>query len=111
MAKIHRLKTWPGPFQALAMSVKTFELRKNDRGYEVGDFLVLDEWSPEDGYVEAAPLIRQVSYVLTAGFGLRDGFVAMAVESVSNVVEDTIRLLAPPRADAPTPTGEPGGEG
>lgn len=44
--RTHRLKTWPGPFAALLEGTKTFELRRDDRGYAVGDVLDLIEWDP-----------------------------------------------------------------
>ena len=47
---VHRLKTWPEYFVKIATEEKTFEIRKNDRPYKIGDLLVLEEWSPEGGY-------------------------------------------------------------
>jgi hypothetical protein len=43
----HRLKTHPGPFADVEAGRKQFEIRKDDRGFAVGDVLVLEEWSPE----------------------------------------------------------------
>jgi hypothetical protein len=40
----HELKTWPGPFAAVLSGEKTHEVRKNDRGYAVGDRLLLREY-------------------------------------------------------------------
>lgn len=45
MAK-HELKTWPQYFERLLSGEKTFEVRKDDRGFQAGDLLVLREWSP-----------------------------------------------------------------
>lgn len=45
--KTHELKTWPTYFEAVADGRKTFEARRDDRGYEIGDVLHLREWSPE----------------------------------------------------------------
>jgi len=45
--RCHELKTWPAPFQAMALGLKPFELRKDDRGYRVSDLLVLKEWDPQ----------------------------------------------------------------
>lgn len=44
--KEHRLKTWPQFFEAIMNKEKTFELRRNDREYEVGDILILCEFNP-----------------------------------------------------------------
>lgn len=46
---IHRLKTHPHLFIQTLRGLKPFELRLNDRNYQVGDLLVLDEYIP-DGY-------------------------------------------------------------
>ncbi len=42
----HDLKTWPEAFQAMWDGWKTFEVRKDDRHYVVGDCLHLREWVP-----------------------------------------------------------------
>lgn len=45
--KEHRLKTLPEHFVAVAAGEKTAELRKDDRGYAVGDRVILVEWDLE----------------------------------------------------------------
>lgn len=39
--RVHILKADPVPFDAVAAGVKTCEVRVDDRGYEVGDILIL----------------------------------------------------------------------
>jgi hypothetical protein len=46
MPKKHDLKTWPEHFKYIKTGIKTFEIRENDRGFEVGDILNLREFSP-----------------------------------------------------------------
>jgi hypothetical protein len=41
---IHDLKCWPEYFQPVIEGKKTVELRMNDRGFRVGDRLLLREW-------------------------------------------------------------------
>ena len=45
--KAHSLKTWPGLFKQVVNGSKQFEYRKDDRGFEVGDILLLQEWDPK----------------------------------------------------------------
>lgn len=42
--KNHELKCWPAYFSAVLEGKKRFELRLDDRGFEVGDFITLREW-------------------------------------------------------------------
>ena len=44
--KIHVLKSWIPYFEQVANGEKLFEIRKNDRGYAVGDALVLRRYNP-----------------------------------------------------------------
>jgi Domain of unknown function (DUF3850) len=41
--EIHQLKSDPGPFKAVANGFKTFEIRRDDRCFVVGDVLMLRE--------------------------------------------------------------------
>lgn len=40
----HELKTWPEYYQAIKRGEKTFEIRKHDRTFEVGNKLLLREY-------------------------------------------------------------------
>ncbi len=40
----HELKTLPAYFDAVRGGIKTFEIRKDDRGFNAGDTLILKEW-------------------------------------------------------------------
>lgn len=69
--KTHELKVWPEFFEALADGSKPFEVRRDDRGYEVGDWLHLREWiKPSrdeiDGTYTGREVHRQVTYILSS---------------------------------------------
>lgn len=76
----HNLKTWMPFYQDVVDGRKTFELRKNDRDYQVGDILTLIEVDPNN---KLTPTGRQtnkeVVYLLT-GWGLEDGYVVLAIK-------------------------------
>ncbi len=46
MMKVHEIKSWPESFQPTRQRVKLAEFRRDDRGYEVGDLLVIREYDP-----------------------------------------------------------------
>jgi len=77
--RMHELKTWPRFFHAMADGSKTFEVRKDDRGFVVGDVLNLREWLPEPGMCTGESLLVTVTYILR-GFGIDDGFVVLGIK-------------------------------
>lgn len=105
MAKVHRLKTWPGPFAAVKHRLKPFEIRRDDRGFAVDDVLVLDEWDPKLGrYTDEPPIARIVTYVLDGGFGLEAGHVAMGLDRFADEgVAEVLIKYGPARKDQQRP--------
>lgn len=75
----HELKTWPDFFQQVWEGAKRFEIRKDDRGYQANDTLLLREWSKAGGYSGRA--VRcDVPYLLGGRWpGLADGYVVMSI--------------------------------
>jgi hypothetical protein len=73
----HALKTWPEYFSAIEQGTKTFELRKDDRPFQIGDKLLLQEWEPASKAYTGGETIRIIDYILrdAVEFGLRKGFV------------------------------------
>jgi uncharacterized protein DUF3850 len=49
---IHELKTHPQWFFRLYTGEKTFEIRRDDRGYQAGDILILREFKPDGDHDE-----------------------------------------------------------
>lgn len=80
------LKTWPKFFDAVSKGTKTFELRRDDRSYAVGDIVDLREWDPETEQYTGRAAIRDVVYVLRASDitmpGLLPGFVILGLAPV-----------------------------
>jgi hypothetical protein len=78
----HELKTWPAYIQALLCSKKTFEVRRNDRGFKVGDILCLREWIPATKCYTGFYVERSVTYILQGEVGLPPDICVMAVVPV-----------------------------
>lgn len=75
----HELKTWPEFFDAVWRGVKTFEVRKDDRGFAVGDMLLLREYDAEADTYSGRWLTTQVTYILGGAFTL-PGTVVMGIK-------------------------------
>lgn len=77
---IHELKTWPEYFKAVASGSKTFEFRRDDRGFFPGDKLYLREWNPETARYTGSFVCKCVSYILRDYPGIEAGYVVMALQ-------------------------------
>jgi ASC-1-like (ASCH) protein len=76
--KTHVLKTHPEYFQAVKEGIKTFEVRKNDRDFKVGDVLQLTEYDPETDHFSGKITHLKVTYMLSdTRFGIEPGYVVM----------------------------------
>lgn len=71
---VHELKILPRWFNAVAYNHKNFEIRKNDREFSVGDWLVLCEY--EKGRYTGRAIERQIEYIYYGDgtFGLLKGW-------------------------------------
>ena len=87
--KIHVLKTWPVYFDAVQKGEKTFEIRKDDRNFEVGDTIHLKEYR-DYGYPMVATvgysgreMKRVITYIMRGGqFGLEEGYVILGIKKL-----------------------------
>lgn len=61
--RAHRLKSWPRPFAALKRGDKTHETRKDDRDFQLGDYLLLEEFNPDNGTRSGNSLLVKVGYL------------------------------------------------
>lgn len=79
MKGTHELKILPKYLNDVWSGVKTFELRKNDRGFNIGDTLILRGF--EDGYYTGDSIEVDVIYILHGGeYGLDKDYVILGIE-------------------------------
>lgn len=84
MATVHKLKCWTPYYQATLAGDKKFDVRRDDRGFQKGDIVKLEQYEPEQGYIcdpdDNIPYSfeKQIKYILTGGqFGLDPGYVVL----------------------------------
>lgn len=90
--KIHELKTWTKYYDAVDTGLKTFELRKDDRGFNVGDLLWLKEWSPDLNIYTGRSRFARVDLILrdVPDFGLMEGYCIMQITRVQLIINPDI---------------------
>lgn len=88
--KEHDLKTWPEWYEPSRSGAKPYEIRKNDRHFEVGDTLLLREYTPPrtgfPGFYTGRWMRRPITHILDGGkFGVERGF---AILSLGPILEE-----------------------
>lgn len=86
----HDLKIWSRFFEAIQDGSKTFEIRKNDRGFLVGDQLLLREWLPDTEEYSGREIRARVTYLVAEPL-LMHGAVCLGI-SVSGRAKNVVAL-------------------
>jgi hypothetical protein len=73
------LKTWPEYFQAVKARTKPFEVRKDDRNFQVGDGLWLREWDPAAKSYTGESVTVWVTYKLADYPALVPGYCVLGI--------------------------------
>ena len=74
----HELKIWPEFFEPTLKGIKHFEARLNDRGFKVGDILILKEYNITRDEYTGRELRKTVEYILEDHAFVREGYVIMS---------------------------------
>ena len=79
----HNIKIRESFAEAVFQGIKTFEVRKNDRGYQKGDFVYFTVLHDSDGLEMTnhplSKLYYEITYVLN-GWGIEDGYVVFGIK-------------------------------
>jgi hypothetical protein len=83
--RVHDLKVLPEFFNAVFIGDKTFEVRRNDRGFKVGDVLNLREYELGGERYTGRALRMTVSYILEGAelSVIPDGYCVMSIYPAS----------------------------
>lgn len=80
----HKIKCWPEYFESLENGAKKFEFRQNDRNYQVGDILVIQEYLQHKMCYTGRELFFEVTYILHGQSiaGMRDNYCIMSIKKI-----------------------------
>jgi hypothetical protein len=80
---MHALKTNHACWCAIYEGKKSFEYRKNDRNYKIGDTLLLMDYYPETEST-GGEIHADITYILYGGkFGIPDGYCIMQLKIIA----------------------------
>lgn len=76
---VHELKILPRYFEAVLNKTKTWDLRKDDRGFQVGDLIRLHEFDGEK--YTGRSMVKTIAYKFNdTGYGLEEGYCILSIE-------------------------------
>lgn len=76
---IHELKIYPQYFVAVLERRKTFEVRKNDRPFAVGDVVCLREYDPLFDKYTGRIWYGDITYILDNELFCKKGYIIMSI--------------------------------
>ena len=80
---IHELKTWPAHFENVLSGIKTFEIRKADRPFKIGDVLILREWHPSlCQYTDRECSVIITHFILGGDFGIDPDYCVLSIRLI-----------------------------
>lgn len=80
--KVHNLKIKPQYFKDVVSGDKTFEVRKNDRDFKVGDVILLGEY--ENGRYTGITAYVKITYILDNPEYCKEGYVILGIKLYSD---------------------------
>jgi hypothetical protein len=82
----HTLKTINPHFHYVWQGVKTFEFRKNDRNYRVGDYLKLKEYFPDTDSFSDRIVFGRITHILSHNdfADVPENYVILSFQKVTN---------------------------
>lgn len=88
--KLHSIKIHPMYYMHIEKGIKTFEVRKNDRNYQTGDYLLLREYNNEENIYTGRQLLVEIIYILKEY--MKDDYVVLGIrldnKNESNLLSD-----------------------
>lgn len=83
MVTVYEMRVFPENFKAIKEGKKKFEVVKNDKNYNVGEYIDLREFDIGKGYT-GEMLCLKIVYMMTSNQveGLKDGYCVLGIEVI-----------------------------
>lgn len=81
MSKVHKLKILTDNFKDVVGRRMTYQLRKDDRDFSLGDILYLQEF--QDGYFTGRAQVCKVNHIVRHGEGIAKDYVLLNIKLLS----------------------------
>lgn len=85
----HNLKINSIYFEPVVKRKKTFEIRKNDRNYKVGDYICLNEWDPGNMTYTGRKVKGKIIYI--TDYEQKDNYIVFGFEFIEESIDQNIR--------------------
>lgn len=90
---VHKLKIWPVFFIAVVNGKKFFEIRKMDRDYQVGDEILLQEYSHSESAYTGREVSCRITYIYRSNDFLKDNHGVIAIKMIDIPTEEKIEQI------------------
>lgn len=85
---VHRLKTINPYFEEIRQGVKKFEVRLNDRDFNVDDEVYLQEYDPETNKYSGIEIRADIIYVLKDYEAIKKGYVVFGFRVKQHIIKN-----------------------
>ena len=92
---VHELKILPYYFAPVQSGLKTFEIRKNDRNFQTGEYVWLRECNPAFRGYSGEFVLVQIVYLLDDVKMLKDNYVAFSFKRVTPFLCQSCKKIYP----------------
>ncbi len=75
----HELKIHPKHYRMVLLGLKKVEIRLNDRNYQEGDLLILNEFDPKTQRYTSFQIKRKVDFIINDVAGLDPNYVILQI--------------------------------
>lgn len=89
---IHDLKIWPEYFEAVRIGLKNFEIRKNDRGFQIGETLRLREYNPNTEEFSGKSIERVITYIVEGPPFMAEGWAVLGMIAKDQLANQLLYL-------------------